>query len=525
MDGTLFIFMVVLTLLWLIRPGGYKEATIGSLLGMGGVGFVVSTVTIYFAMPKLQFLPILITFVVMLGLALMANGLLFGDMCDGSDWFAICGLGTLIGTILILAISGVFLIGFTQNLAALPNVQEGNGTTTLISNDHIRLVGYETALWRADKAIGDLGYKVGVYEPDIQMIDDELTWLVPLDFNGDIKALTYAIEGTEGYVMVSAEDPKAGANLITGVPMRYTPNAIFDHYLQRHIYLENPGYGICKPVFQLDDQGNPKWVVPMTKPAYMGFIGEVPVGVVVVNPVTGGQQRYSMGEEPAWVQRTWDEEVVERYMGWWGSYRDGWINSWWGQRDVKVPTGSVTIKTNEKDETQYVTSDSEPDVYLVAGTDGNLYWFSALTNPKKKTSMVGYMLVDVKSGEFTYYRCSGYYNDIGAAANVQQHPEVAKARGLQATQPIMYVIEGKEVWIIPVISQTGENMGIGLVNARTGETHIGETYGQTLSEMLNRKVDDPKSTGGILDRTVQETIDEIRELLNNLENRVVQKTT
>ena len=52
-------------------------------------------------------------------------------------------------------------------------------------------------------------------------------------------------------------------------------------------------------------------------------------------------------------------------------------------------------------------------------------------------------------------------------------PEVAKAPDLEVVQPIMYVIDDQEVWIIPVITPSGEQTLVGLVEARSGTTYIG----------------------------------------------------
>jgi hypothetical protein len=209
---------------------------------------------------------------------------------------------------------------------------------------------------------------------------------------------------------------------------------------------------------------------------------------------------YRLGEQPAWIQRVWSEVTTEEWIGWWGRYQLGWWNSILGQRDVKILSGI-----------------DEPDVFLVNGNDGNLYWFGTVSNLGTDTSMVGYMLTDVRTGKFTFHETPGYYNDQGAAQNVQQHPEVAKAPELQVVQPIMYVIDGQEIWIIPVITPSGEQTLIGLVEARSGTTFIG----QSLQDVLGQW----RGTTGIKDAvsgmesgiTVKARIAQIRKLLDEIE--------
>ena len=97
--------------------------------------------------------------------------------------------------------------------------------------------------------------------------------------------------------------------------------------------------------------------------------------------------------------------------------------------------------------------------------------------------MVGYMLTDLRTGNFNFYPTPSIYNDIGAAKNVQQNPEVAKVMGATVAQPIMYMISGEEVWIMPVITQSGENIMMGVVRARTGETFVSLDLKTALAEL------------------------------------------
>jgi len=252
--------------------------------------------------------------------------------------------------------------------------------------------------------------------------------------------------------------------------------------------------------FQLDEKMQPKYVVQLAEPMLYGCIGERPVGVATIDAVSGTVGFYRLGEQPAWIQRVWSETTTEEWIGWWGRYQLGWWNSILGQRDVKILSGI-----------------DEPDVFLVNGNDGSLYWFGTVSNPGTDTSMVGYMLTDVRTGKFTFHETPGYYNDQGAAQNVHQHPEVAKAPELQVVQPIMYVIDGQEIWIIPVITPSGEQTLVGLVEARSGTTFIGQSLRDVLGQW--------RGTTGILDAgsgtddgtTLKAKIAQIRKLLDEIE--------
>jgi len=517
MSIIIILFWLVMTAVWAFRIEDKKlKMNHKGLILLGGI---ISGVALYITIPALIPINIIIYIAVSIAASAFASSVIYNV-----ENMNIIGGAALIVAILVVPMltSGAQVAG-AQALAEIPQVQTAENATDLIDTQHIRLTSYKTALWRADKVIGNLGYKVGVFEPDVQFIDSELIWLAPMDFTSLDKSLIYAGEGTEGYVILSAEDPKAEPERVTGIAMKYTPNAILENDLTRHIWEDYPTYIIHDHVFQLDGEGNPEWITLLTQPALYGIIGEVPQGIVVTDPVTGSNEFYKPGEQPSWIQRVWDEDLTETYLDWWGRYSDGWINSWWGQRNLKFPTGGVYIAHGDAGAT--LTS-GDPDVYLVEGTDGNQYWFSAITTPGKDASMIGYVLCDAQNGKFTFYKAPGYYNDLGAAANVQQHQKVAMASGLEIVQPIMYIIDGEEVWIIPVISQTGEVMEIGLVVAHGGETYVGDNLddvitqwrGETLTESGTDTVPSDDQT------TIQE-IEEIRKLLDQLEAKLKAEKT
>jgi hypothetical protein len=419
--------------------------------------------------------------------------------------------GIVLGAILLFWIGGITVLSAmtATQLAAAPNVTVATGPSDIINSSHIRLVSYETARWRSDKVIGSLGYKSEIAEPDIQTLNGTLVWITPLDYTGFfIKAWSYASEGTGGYVIVNAEDPKAEAQLVPVSRMIYTRYALFGNEVNRRVWQEHPEYLQMETSFQLDDSMQPEYVIPLAEPMFYGCIGERPVGVATVDPVSGAVSFYRLGEQPAWIQRVWSETTTEEWIGWWGRYQLGWWNSILEQRDVRVLSGI-----------------DGPDVFLVNGNDGNLYWFGTVGNPGMDTSMVGYMLTDVKTGKFTFHETPGYYNDQGAAWNVLQHPEVAKAPGLQVVQPIMYVIDGQEVWIIPVITPSGEQTLVGLVEARTGSTYIGTALSDVLSQWRGIAGTQTTGSGTGSGATVEEKLAQIRKLLDEIESEIGAKGT
>ncbi len=411
--------------------------------------------------------------------------------------------GVVLGLILLFWMVGITVLFamIATNLAAAPHVTVVSGPSEIINSSHIRLVSYETALWRSDKVIGSRGYKSEIAEPDIQTLNGTLVWITPLDYAGlFVKAWSYADEGTGGYVIVNAEDPKAEAQMVPVEHMVYTRKALFGNEINRRVWEQHPEFLQMETSFQLDDKMQPKYVVQLAEPMLYWCIGERPTGVATIDPVSGSVDLYHLNEQPAWIQRVWSETTTEEWIGWWGRYQLGWWNSILEQRDVKVLSGI-----------------DEPDVFLVNGNDGKLYWFGTVSNPGTDTSMVGYMLTNVRTGKFTFHETPGYYNDQGAAQNVHQHPEVAKAPELKVVQPIMYVIDGQEVWIIPVITPSGEQTLVGLVEARSGTTYIGQSLQDVLGQWRGTTGIRSDGSGPSAGIPLKAKIAQIRKLLDEIE--------
>jgi len=490
MDFMLIVFLVIASAVFGLALGS-------SRFGPGfAFGLIINGFILYFIMPALT----IVAGLFLVALEAAAGGVLGILATDSGFGFSPAfrhhqtsrfgpALFLFVGAaIIVLLILGAILAPLlcASQFYALPQVTTGiSNNNSLVSSGHIREVSEETARWRADKAVGNIGYKVGVGQMNIQSKDGKLVWLAPLDYTGTWKAWSYGQEGTGGYVLVSAEDSKDQVKLVE-TTIRHTPHGLFGYNLERTLYFDYPTYLKGETTFQLDDKGEPVWVTMLSNPAVLGMYGHVPVGIAVTNPSSGGNTFYYMNEVPTWVERVMDEEVNEEYLTYWGKYKYGFWNTIFDQKDYLKPTGGLEI-TDEGGNVQ-VGQGENPDVYLVQGTDGKLYWFGSFTTVGKDTSMVGYTLTDLRTGKIVFYPTPSVYNDIGAAKNVQQHPEVAKVMGARVTQPIMYLVDGQEVWIMPVITPSGENVMMGAVVAKTGETYVSPTLDGTLRQLHGQTI-------------------------------------
>ncbi len=346
-------------------------------------------------------------------------------------------------------------------LRDVPVVQTASQPIPVMNTDHIRLVPIETARWQAQKVIGNLGTGFEVGELSVQMINGKLHWVAPLEFSGLFKWLSY--KEAPGFVMVDGEDPDAPAQLVSS-KIAYTPSAFLQTDLLRHVYGKFGDALLLDPSFEVDDQKKPWYVVSLGVPT-VGKTGVKVTGAVLVDPASGAITAYEINDVPAWVDEVIPEVVAEAQNSWFGRYVHGFWNSVFGQKDVHIPTGWGKEKV---------------DVFGVVGPDNRFYWFTGHTSPSAKNdSLMGYTLMDARTGVITYYdNASGFYNEAAAVSSVDA--AVSNFAGWHGAQPLLYNIYGAESYIVPVLSDNSKLQSVGIVNAKTGQTIVKPTKAEAL---------------------------------------------
>ena len=341
------------------------------------------------------------------------------------------------------------------DLRDVPTVTVSDVPAPVMSLEHIRLVPYENALWRAQKVLGAMGAGFEVGHLNIQLVDGELYWVGPVDFRGLLRWFNF--REAPGYIVVDAEDAGVQAEFRAS-PMRYTVGAYFGNDLRRHIYRQHREVLLLDPSFELDDGGNPRWVMSIGKPT-VGKTGTIVIGVVIVDPATGEMQEYALDDVPLWVDQVIPEFVAEQHNDWFGRFVHGYWNALFTKRDMHLPT----------------TWEDASDVFGVVGPDARFYWFTGHTAAAgRDDSLMGYTMMDGRTGEITYYRYAvGFFNESAAVSSV--NAAVADFVGWHGAQPLLYNLYGAESYVVPVLSDTNILKAVGIVNARTGRTIVEPT--------------------------------------------------
>ena len=325
--------------------------------------------------------------------------------------------------------SPIFRASSYRNL--LGKVEESVFTEDVspVSVDKIRIVDKDMAVKLGEKKLGEIPAigsisKVGEYS--IQSVKGELYWVAPLVHRDIVKWITN-LDGTNGYIMVSATNPQ-DVRLVQNINGKqikivYQEEAYFLQDLHRHIYLNGVvNYGMTEFNFEIDDKGNPYWVVSLYEHS-IGYGGANAVGTAVVDAQTGEVNVYSIKDTPKWVDRVQPENFVVQQIKDWGLYVNGFLNSVISEEGVLLPSEGTS---------------------LVYGKDGKSYWYTGITSSGADESTVGFMLVDSRTKESKLYMQTGA-TEVAAMTTAEGK---VQEKEYKATFPVMYNILGKPTYVL-----------------------------------------------------------------------------
>ena len=323
---------------------------------------------------------------------------------------------------------------YQKLIGEVKNGQKITNHIAPISIDKIRVVDEELAHLLGEKILGSqpaLGSQVELGDFCIQKVNNNLYWVAPLLHSGFFKWFNNQ-EGTAGYVMVSATNER-DVKLVQDVAgkaikIKYQQGAYFQSDIHRHVYFNgNATVGLADFSFEIDDAGNPYWII--TKYAKkIGFSGKEAIGTIVVDAQSGDMSSYTIAKTPKWVDRIQPLEFIEDQLNDWGEYVHGYWN--FSNADKLQITEGLT---------------------LVYGKDSKSYWYTGLTSVGKDESAVGFVLVDTRTKETTFYKQGGA-TEFAAQSSAQGK---VQEKGYKASLPIPYNINNIATYVMTLKDDGG----------------------------------------------------------------------
>ena len=257
--------------------------------------------------------------------------------------------------------------------------------------------------------------------------NDEITRVTPLEYANVIKYFTNHKSGVPGYIKVNSVTGKTElVRLDQG--MKYMPSAILNENLYRKLRFSYLTEIFGEASFEIDNEGNPYWIVPTLKYTGVGLKKEVS-GVIILDPKTGSSKKYNVGEIPSWVDHVYPSDLIIEELDDWGTYKNGFINSIFGQKGV----------VNTTDGYNYTVMND--DVYLYTG----------ITSVASDESNIGFILCNLRTKETFFYSVSGaeeYSAMESAKGQVQQ-------MNYDSTFPLLINLNDKPTYLLSLKDKAG----------------------------------------------------------------------
>lgn len=257
--------------------------------------------------------------------------------------------------------------------------------------------------------------------------DEKIYRVTPLEYNGFFKYLANHKDGVKGYITVNSSTGKAKlVKLNKG--MKYLSSSILFEDLERVLRFKYPTKIFGEKSFELDNEGNPYWIVPTIKYTGIERLEEIS-GVIILDPITGKSNYYNVKDVPSWVDHVYSASLVISQLDDWGLYNNGFINSIFDQKNV--------------------VSTSDGYNYLSLGDD--IYLYTGITSVASDEANIGFVLTNLRTKDTTMYKVSGaqeYSAMDSAEGQVQQMK-------YNATFPLLINLGGKATYLMSLKDNAG----------------------------------------------------------------------
>ena len=343
-------------------------------------------------------------------------------------------------------------------------------TTAIIDRDSASNLG--------DKVMGQMTDLVSqfVVSNEYSQIDyKQGTYRVtPLAYDGIIKYFRNKSEGVPGYIVVNTTTGETVLNRLEK-KMKYVPSAYFNENLMRKLRFAYPFEIFSEPSFEIDEDGNPYYVC--TTYTYNGVSALRRVtGVILFDPVDGTSEKYDIDNAPTWIDRIYPESLINEELNDFGLYRNGFLNSFFGQEGV--------IQTSEG--------------YNYISKEGDIWLYTGMTSIVSDQSNIGFALVNLRTHEAQFITTSGA-DEYSVMASAEG--EVLNY-GYTATFPVLVNINSKPTYILSLKDSAGLVKMYALVDARDyqqvytvkadkdARAAIDELIRNAVGHIENAKIDD-----------------------------------
>ncbi len=257
--------------------------------------------------------------------------------------------------------------------------------------------------------------------------NDSIVRVTPLEYNGLFKYFSNRKDGVKGYITVNSVTGKASLKKLKK-GMKYVDSAWFNDNLNRHLRFKYPTKIFGEKTFEIDNEGNPYWIVPTMKYKGIGLKAEI-ASIIILDPIDGSSKEYKIEDVPTWVDHVYSASLIIEQVNDWGRYKNGFWNASFGQKNV--------VKTTEG--------------YNYMAMNDDVYLYTGITSVSTDESNIGFILTNMRTKETNFYRVPGaeeYSAMDSAKGQVQQ-------MNYEASFPLLINLNNRATYLLSLKDAAG----------------------------------------------------------------------
>ena len=350
-----------------------------------------------------------------------------------------------------VAVAVLGVLGAVMSLSIFPGNAEKYATVLQTTEDNfaqdIKEVNYseipvidrDSAVLLGNREMGSIPEYVSQFE--ISPLYSQINYqsspvrVSPLGYADLFKWFTNREAGIPAYALVNMTTQDAEIVRLGDNPIHYSESEPLVRNIDRHVQLSYPFYMFDQKSFEIDDEGHPWWICPVQSRTIGLFGGTTIQRVVMVDATTGETQDLAIEDVPQWVDHAYPTDLLLEQYNWSGKYKDGWLNSVFGQKNVVQTTPGTDGNLG----------------YNYIAKDDDVWVYTGVTSATADNSIVGFVLINQRTAESHFYPVAGATEE---SAMQSAEGQVQNLR-YQATFPLLINVSGQPTYFMALKDNAG----------------------------------------------------------------------
>lgn len=323
-------------------------------------------------------------------------------------------------------------------------IEEGNFIEDIqeVNFNQLPLLDKASSQVLGDRVMGEMRELVSQY--DVSSLytqinyNNDIVRVTPLEYADFFKWISNKKHGVVGYITVNSVNGESELHRLDK-GMKYVSSGYFNDNLKRKLRFSYPFENFGKISFEIDNDGNPYYIITTIKYTAVGLKAKVK-GVIIFDPITGESTKYDLDDIPSWVDVAYSASLIIEQVDDWGTYKNGFFNSIFGQKDV--------VNTTEG--------------YNYLAMNDDIYLYTGITSVVSDESNLGFILTNMRTGKTMFYNVPGAeeYSAMSSAEGQVQD------MGYTSTFPLLINLNNRPTYLVSLKDSNGLVKMYGFVDVK-----------------------------------------------------------